>query len=414
MPQVWKDALQKALDAGKIPDVPRTTQTGRSAPIYPNGMKATDPKVCSGAYKCRQPEDIWEAPEGVFGVAFDDGPQPSTGKLIHFLENNDLPKVTQFMIGQNILRNPEMFKKSFAFGNDIAVHGYTHRYLTTLSNEDVVAELGWTMQLIANSTNGRIPRYMRAPYGDADLRIRAIAREIFGLTQVFWTHDSEDWSITNKQGKAKSQKKLVAAAKGPKSPGLIVLEHEISSNSIQVFIDSYQSIKDAGWKLQSVTSLKGSPYRNVDFGEVRPDNIVISHADPEETKPEEPVKEETEVEEESEEPAEGAEETEEPATEGEEETEEPAEGEEEDESTTTVEESSTSTSEPTSTSTSAAPEETSTEEETIEEEEPTEETTEEGKTEEQKKEEKKDNAAMQVKAAGPLFTVLCVVAVLLI
>ena len=73
--------------------------------------------------------------------------------------------------------------------NDIAVHTWTHPYMTTLSNEDVVAQLGWTMQIIHDSTGGRIPRYWRPPYGDCDTRVYTIAKEVFGLTTVIWNHE---------------------------------------------------------------------------------------------------------------------------------------------------------------------------------------------------------------------------------
>lgn len=61
--------------------------------------------------------------------------------------------------------------------------------MTTLSNEDVVAQLGWTLQLIYNSTEGRLARYWRPPYGDIDARVSAIAQEVFGLTAIVWNHE---------------------------------------------------------------------------------------------------------------------------------------------------------------------------------------------------------------------------------
>lgn len=48
--------------------------------------------------------------------------------------------------------------------------------MTTLSNEMVLAELGWTMKIIHDSTGGRVPRFWRPPYGDSDSRVRAIAK----------------------------------------------------------------------------------------------------------------------------------------------------------------------------------------------------------------------------------------------
>jgi len=61
--------------------------------------------------------------------------------------------------------------------------------MTALSNADVVAQLGWTLQAIYNSTGGRLARYWRPPYGDTDARVSAIAREVFGLTCVIWNQE---------------------------------------------------------------------------------------------------------------------------------------------------------------------------------------------------------------------------------
>ena len=34
------------------------------------------------------------------------------------------------------------------------------------------------MLLIANSTGGRLPKFWRPPYGDTDVRVSAIAKEV--------------------------------------------------------------------------------------------------------------------------------------------------------------------------------------------------------------------------------------------
>lgn len=41
----------------------------------------------------------------------------------------------------------------------------THPHLTTLSDEEIIGELGWTMQIIHDVT-GKVPLYYRPPYGD--------------------------------------------------------------------------------------------------------------------------------------------------------------------------------------------------------------------------------------------------------
>jgi len=108
-----------------------------------------------------------------------------SAKLYKFLQAKKL-KATHFFIGINILTNPQLFLSAFdVLEDDIAVHTYTHPYLTTLSNEQIFAELAFTMKIIHDSTGGRLPKYWRPPYGDTDQRVHAIAK-ILGLTTIIW------------------------------------------------------------------------------------------------------------------------------------------------------------------------------------------------------------------------------------
>ena len=113
----------------------------------------------------------------------------TSDRLYDFLEQNDV-HATHFFIGVNILNNPDEFTRAFEeLNDDIAVHTWTHPYMTTLTNEQLLGEFGWTMELIHNSTGGRLPKYWRPPFGDSDERVRAIAKEIFGLTTVLWNQE---------------------------------------------------------------------------------------------------------------------------------------------------------------------------------------------------------------------------------
>lgn len=283
LPQEWVDALNDAVAAGKIPDIPVSTQVNGGNPTY-GSLDPMSDEVCSTTYKCRKNDYIWDAPEGVWGAGFDDGPLPTSDKLYQFLQQNNI-RSTHFMIGVNILNNPKEF--SFAFdtlGDDIAVHTWTHPYMTTLTNLELVGEFGWTMEIIHNSTGGRLPKYWRPPYGDSDNRVSAIAREVFGLQTIIWNQDTEDWSIgqpgfsTTPESVHASLTKWIT---GPKNPGLIVLEHELSQYTVQAFIDAYPLIKSNGWNVVSVTELDGeSAYANADGddGSVTPASGIFLNA----------------------------------------------------------------------------------------------------------------------------------------
>ncbi|KAI0053654.1 carbohydrate esterase family 4 protein, partial [Auriscalpium vulgare] len=265
MPQAWKDALNNAVAAGKIPNIPVSSGPANASPVYPAGNDPNTLPVCSATYKCRLPGDVWDAPAGTVGISFDDGPLPTSDPLYAFLKQNNV-QATHFFIGVNIVSNWKEFNTALQNGDDIAVHTWTHPHMTSLSSLDVLAQLAWTMQIIHDSSGGRVPRFWRPPTGDTDARVSAIAKHVLGLTTIVWNQDTEDWSLgqpggTTPQAIATNLQKWYT---GPKSPGLIILEHELSNGSVQAFINAFPLIAQNGWKTMSLAEIDGlnAPYQN--------------------------------------------------------------------------------------------------------------------------------------------------------
>ncbi|KAJ7119110.1 hypothetical protein C8R44DRAFT_707433 [Mycena epipterygia] len=263
MPAEWTAALNDAIARGAIPNIPVATNIPDQNPIYPQGSDPNSPEICSATYGCRIPGDIWDAPDGYLGISFDDGPQPASDALLSFLQSQNQP-ATHFMIGSNIIWYPEEFQKTFDQGDDIAVHTWTHPHMTTQSNLQVVAEIGWTMEVIHNSTGGRIPKFWRVPpsdlFTDSDRRTTAIAQEVFGLTTIIWNQDTEDWSLGESTGTTPGaiNASMTQWLTGPKSPGLIILEHELTDQSVASFVAAYPVMQQNKWNLVSLAQLMGN------------------------------------------------------------------------------------------------------------------------------------------------------------
>lgn len=277
IPQEWKDALSAAVAAGKIPDIPVSTLGSAGVPVYPNNLDPSSPDICSSNVECKSDDDIYDGPDGTFSVNFDDGPLPPTDTLVDFLDKNNLP-ATHFMIGANILTHPSQFSKVYARGDDLAVHTWSHPYMTTLTNEEILSELGWTMQIIHDSSEGRVPKLWRPPTGDSDKRVRAIAKYVFGMDTVIWNQDTDDWQLTTgKQNAAAISSAYDGWVSGPKSPGLIILEHELSDQSVQAFMDNFPKVPAHGWKPDSLARLvESGPYQNVQGNNVAAAGIIAS------------------------------------------------------------------------------------------------------------------------------------------
>ncbi|KAF8505848.1 glycoside hydrolase/deacetylase [Russula emetica] len=265
MPKFWADFLETAIKEGKIPDIPQTTLVN-GIPTYPQGINPSSSEVCSGDVQCRIKGDHWDAPSGEIALSFDDGPTYGSAKLYKFLQEKKL-KSTHFFIGKNILANPHLFLTAFdVLKDDIAVHTWSHLYSTTLSNQEIFAELAFTMKIIHESTGGRLPRFWRPPYGDTDRRVHAIAR-LLGLTAIVWNHDTNDWQLstggTTQDQISSNMKKWL---EGSKTPGLIILEHELTNDTAQAFINNYYLIPSNNWKAVSAAEMDGlnKPYQNAE------------------------------------------------------------------------------------------------------------------------------------------------------
>ncbi|KAJ6556017.1 hypothetical protein B0H19DRAFT_1151791 [Mycena capillaripes] len=262
LPQAWVDAYNAAKAAGNIPTIPQSTTGGQ----YPNGLDPMSADICSSYVMCRAPEDHFNVPDGTLALNFDDGPTEFTGQLLDFLKtNNEI--ATHFVIGYSIQQNVSAWQLLLDSGHDLAAHTWSHHQLTTQSDMEVVSELGWSMNIIYLSTNGRVPRYWRPPTGDADNRIRAIAKYVFGMEMVVWNQDTEDWSLT--ETPAPTNTTFIAGQmntwlNGPKSPGLMILEHELSDLSVGAFMAAYPLMKSAGWNTGSAARLINTDgaYRN--------------------------------------------------------------------------------------------------------------------------------------------------------
>jgi len=70
---------------------------------------------------CFDQYDVADAPDGMYGVSFDDGPTPESPALYDLLTANN-QTATHFLIGTTILQNLDVFQQVVASGGHLAVH----------------------------------------------------------------------------------------------------------------------------------------------------------------------------------------------------------------------------------------------------------------------------------------------------
>ncbi|KAH9461578.1 hypothetical protein Pst134EA_017878 [Puccinia striiformis f. sp. tritici] len=205
-------------------------------------------------------------------VNFDDGPLPPSKKLYKVLDDFDI-KATHFWIGGNVLKYWDLAIMADRRGDHLAVHTWSHSHLTSLTNHQILGELGWTIQIIFDLT-GKVPRFFRPPYGNVDNRVRSIAKHIFGLETVIWNFDSMDWGL-NQTYSTGDQVDIADPTKSPRLEevvqsigrfassnssssasrvGGLILEHELSFEAVEAFRQSWSVVRN-----QNFTSLGPLP-----------------------------------------------------------------------------------------------------------------------------------------------------------
>ncbi|KAG0257717.1 chitin deacetylase [Mortierella polycephala] len=177
------------------------------------------------------------AAPNTWGLTFDDGPSTATPTLLNFLKTN---KVTAsfFLIGSNVIQYPETVKREVTEGHHLASHTWSHHALTTLSNEQIVAEMKWTEKAVMAATGLRL-KYMRPPYGDINNRVRFVLKKL-GYIPVDWTgdeFDTNDWRMPTMSEDTVIEtftKSLDAYVASPKTKGFYCLEHDVNAGTVAV------------------------------------------------------------------------------------------------------------------------------------------------------------------------------------
>ncbi|KAJ3128158.1 Delta(12)-fatty-acid desaturase [Nowakowskiella sp. JEL0407] len=193
-----------------------------------------------------------------WGITYDDGPNtqttPGTSNVRAALKAANL-KATFFVLGSAVALGTgrEELKALYADGHQIAIHGWTHRPFTNLTNYQVIAELKYTESIIYD-TIGVVPQWFRPPYGDIDDRVRAIATAL-GYNVAIWTttpvRDTQD-TITSYQAPGLILQNVTKWFTDPYSAtsGFISLEHDVTNITASISVEIINAFRAANSQLK--------------------------------------------------------------------------------------------------------------------------------------------------------------------
>ncbi|KAF8979148.1 chitin deacetylase [Entomortierella lignicola] len=271
------------IDWTKVPDIP-VANSRPDSDHFPECSKDDDANSKACWYSCGgciHETDMVSCPNtDDWGLTYDDGPNPATTDMMAHLKEKGAT-ATFFIVGSRVLEYPDILKEEVAQGHHIASHTWSHSGLTTLTNEQIVAEIRWSEKIIRDVT-GLSVKYIRPPYGDVDNRVREILRQM-GYTTVIWTlgWDTNDWRVAFKQIKsseviesfknALNNRPLVKSPQGiPAGP--ITLQHDINVDTIEISKQVLPLGMAEGLKPMSLAQCMGdsSPYQSASSSSQQP------------------------------------------------------------------------------------------------------------------------------------------------
>ena len=175
-------------------------------------------------------------------LTFDDGPSSFTDRLLDCLESNNA-KATFFMVGKEIDSFPDEVKRMEALGCELGNHTYSHADLTTLSPEDMSAEIAGVDESLVNLV-GHGATVLRPPYGSINDSVRSTV----GTPMILWSIDTLDWETQDAQN-------TVDTVMSQVQDGSIILMHDIFSTSVDAAEIFIPKLIEEGYQLVTIHEL---------------------------------------------------------------------------------------------------------------------------------------------------------------
>ncbi|MGE9297293.1 MAG: polysaccharide deacetylase family protein [Puniceicoccales bacterium] len=187
-------------------------------------------------------------------LTFDDGPNGEVmEQMLETLAEQDA-RATFFVLGKNVLAEPDLARKTLARGHELANHSKTHPHLPKLSRAEMVAEIDETQRII-EETVGVKPVIFRAPYLDMDSELLGVLAE-YNLPAVNASKGTKDWA------KETTVQDIIDRSLDGVKPGDIILMHSWSVKTRDALPAVLEGLKERGLRSVTVSELIASASQN--------------------------------------------------------------------------------------------------------------------------------------------------------
>ena len=178
----------------------------------------------------------------VVALTFDDGPSNYTDEILDVLEKYNVT-ATFFVVGTNLnTKYNNTMARLIKLGNEVGIHGYSHKEFTKIKQSKVVEEIEYTNKLLRGFNIEA--KYIRPPYGSINNKLK----KIIEYPIILWNVDTLDW-------KYKDALKIYNNSIDDIHDGSIILMHDHYLSSVKALDLIIPKLQEDGYKIVNITEL---------------------------------------------------------------------------------------------------------------------------------------------------------------
>ena len=194
-------------------------------------------------YTYKEVKKIINPSSKVIALTFDDGPSKYTRKIVDLLNEYDA-NATFFILGNKVTIYEDTLKYLIDSGNEIGNHSYNHKWLTQVSDDELINQINKTQDIIKNTLN-YTPTLFRPTYGSVNKKMKEIIKEDI----ILWDIDTLDWKYKNA---SKITNKVLPKIRDEK----IILMHDTYEYTYKALKQILPKLKEEGYQFVTVSELK--------------------------------------------------------------------------------------------------------------------------------------------------------------
>ena len=189
----------------------------------------------------------------VVALTFDDGPSSYTDEILDVLEKYNVT-ATFFVVGTNLnTKYNNTMARLIKLGNEVGIHGYSHKEFTKIKQSKVVEEIEYTNKLLKGFNIEA--KYIRPPYGSINNKLK----KIIEYPIILWNVDTLDW-------KYKDALKIYNNSIDDIHDGSIILMHDHYLSSVKALDLIIPKLQEDGYKIVNKTELFSIKNINLENG----------------------------------------------------------------------------------------------------------------------------------------------------